>query len=121
MEPNTDLIYSERFNDLWPAFRHIASNLSREPGGGHSFDVSLSGEEVRPLVRALNRAEAQLLIEDAEALVDPAVTDRTPGERRYDAFMLVVAGIGTCLGTGADHSSGAGSSRRLRRDGQRRG
>jgi hypothetical protein len=101
MDTNQDLIYGETLEDLWPAFRHIASNLRQEPEGSYTVDVRLSGETARPLERALSRAEAQLLLEDADALAAADATWRTPGQRRFDAFMLVVACIGRRARAGA--------------------
>jgi hypothetical protein len=43
-----------------------------------------------PLVRALMRAEAELLVADALAMRVGTYLDRTPAQRRHDALMLVM-------------------------------
>jgi len=50
----------------------------------------LSPEEMVPVVRAHMRIEAELLIEDAAALVDTAAEPRSESERQADAFALLV-------------------------------
>jgi len=59
------------------------------PTGMHRFEFSLKPEETGPVFRALMRAEAALLIADAEAF-KPTGPLRTPDQRRADALLDVV-------------------------------
>ena len=53
------------------------------------FGLSVSPEETGPVMRALFRAEAELLMIDAETF-DPMAPTRTPEQRRADAFVGIV-------------------------------
>lgn len=64
--------------------------LIREtPAGGASFDLTLTPDETGPVFRALMRAEAELLMDDADAFEPPAHL-RTPEQRRADALVNIV-------------------------------
>ncbi|WP_421118539.1 hypothetical protein ACE2AJ_14310 [Aquihabitans daechungensis] len=85
--------YGERFGDLLPAFGRIAQNWQNEPEGSLSSDTTLPPEEALPLERALLRAEAELLLEEADELANLDAVNRTRSERRYDALMRVIDGF----------------------------
>lgn len=57
--------------------------------GMHHFDLEMSPTEAGPVVRALMRAEAELLMDDADTF-EPSSEWRTPGQRRADALLEVV-------------------------------
>lgn len=52
------------------------------------FGLSMSPEEAGPVIRALFRAEAELLLIDAETF-DPMGPTRTPEQRRADALVEI--------------------------------
>ena len=89
-----DLHYGERLRDLLPAFTRIMQNMGRD-GSDFVIDVHLPPDEALPFVRAMHRAEAELLIEDADALTDLKIRDRTSEQRELDALVRVVAGFRT--------------------------
>ena len=64
-------------------------HLGTTPSGMHTFEFLLTPEESGPVVRALMRAEAALLIADADVF-EPAAPMRTPDERRVDALLEIV-------------------------------
>ena len=75
--------------------RELPESLLRELGraklGGHGgSDVELELEPNGPLMRALFRAEAELLVADALAMEAGTYLPREPGERRHDALLLVL-------------------------------
>jgi len=121
MASHDNLIYGERLGDLLPAFSKVARNLRAELDGSFTVEVRLADEEARPMVRALHRAEAQLLIEDADALTDPDVTDRTPEQRRCDAFMCIARGFEPPAVPTVTGAAAAQPLRRFRREAQRGG
>jgi hypothetical protein len=60
-----------------------------EESGMVRFDIRTSQGETGPMVRALFRAEADFLLNDAAAF-DPTRTTRTPQQRRADARVEIV-------------------------------
>ncbi len=60
------------------------------------FDLHLSKEEAPPFVRALMRAEAQLLLNDADAFGEDTPL-RTPEQRRCDALLELVTATTAAL------------------------
>lgn len=81
--------------------RTIMTTLMRSdrritPSGMCEFELALEPEESGPVVRAMWRAEAELLIEDA-ADFDPYEISRTEEQRRADAFVRLVERAGAAL------------------------
>ncbi len=64
--------------------------------GMHHLDLSLTPAETGPLFRALMRAEAQLLMSDADAF-EPTNPLRTPEQRRVDALVEIVTTAAAAL------------------------
>lgn len=62
------------------------------------LDLELDGVVAAPLARALMRVEAELLVKDA-AEISPArlIPDRTPAQRRADAFVALVLRVGDAI------------------------
>ena len=60
------------------------------------FDLRMSPEETGPVARALFRAEANLLLDDADAF-DPIATTRTPEQRRADALVEIATAAAKAL------------------------
>jgi len=65
------------------------SDRSITDAGMYRFDLRMTPDEAGPVVRALMRAEAELLLEDADAF-DPQEEMRTAEQRRADAMVWVV-------------------------------
>ena len=61
------------------------SKHSVTDSGMHNFHLRLTPTETGPVARALMRAEAGLLLEDADAF-DPLKKCRTPEQSRADAL-----------------------------------
>lgn len=75
-------------------FGETADELGRELARfeGHldgTFDLAIEAEG--PFMRALLRAEAELLVADALAMQVGTYTERTPNERRADALAFVIS------------------------------
>jgi hypothetical protein len=82
-----DLVYGEKRSELLPGLAAVAA--SGEPNGDGMVEGSfaLDAEIAHPLFRALMRAEAELLLEDATALGTAGYEERTPDQRRLDALL----------------------------------
>ncbi len=76
------LIYGERPEDLWPGLRRIFGMSSRRTDGRYQWTGDLTGPAELPLLRALHRAEAELLLEEAQALLGPDVRLSARAERQ---------------------------------------
>jgi len=64
----------------------------------HKFDIRLSPDEAGPVWRAVMRAEAALLLEDADHIGPLAIDLRTPEQRRADALFAVVTEAAEAIG-----------------------
>ncbi len=64
--------------------------------GAIRFDLRMTPEETGPVVRALLRAEAELLLDDADTF-DPTATTRTPEQRRADALVEIAIAAARAL------------------------
>ena len=88
------MIYGESAHAILTA---MSKNDHRITGSGmHEFDLRMTPDEAGPVVRALMRVEAELLIKDADAF-DPALEGRTPEQRRADALFQVVTAAAAAL------------------------
>jgi hypothetical protein len=76
--------------------RELPESLLRELRAAHltntdgSTDREIALEAGGPLMRALFRAEAELLVADALAMESGTWVPREPAERRHDALLLVL-------------------------------
>lgn len=68
----------------------------------HSLVQNDGSEEAPPLVRALMRVEAELLLDDARQLAGPENVWRTPENRRADALVLLVLRTAVAAGSAVD-------------------
>jgi hypothetical protein len=84
------LIYGETIEALRPALAVIADSMVRRADGGMEIEFALDPEAGAPFMRALKRAEAELLLEQAGGLGGSASMPRTPDERCSDAFLRVI-------------------------------
>lgn len=64
--------------------------------GMHTFHLRMTPTDAGPVARAIMRAEAELLLEDADAF-DSLGECRTPEQRRADAFVEVVEAAAAAL------------------------
>lgn len=85
-------VYGEPIDDLAQAL--VQCETGEEPDGLIRFSLELEPDEFAPLLRALMRAEADLLREDAERLRPPFGEERTEGQRRADALVELVRQLG---------------------------
>ncbi|WP_421118536.1 hypothetical protein ACE2AJ_14295 [Aquihabitans daechungensis] len=90
MTQHQELIFGEQRAELRRGLQRMRAVMTLAPGGKVVFSAPLVAAVGRPLVRALHRAEAQLLLRDADALDDPALVDRPDAERRGDAVLLIL-------------------------------
>jgi hypothetical protein len=76
------LVYGERIGDLMPALMATKQSMTLETDGMYSSHVEFEPEVWRPFRRAIMRAEAELMREDADQLGSPGYEDRTYEQRR---------------------------------------
>ena len=92
---NDTLVYGESAHEILAALTEM--NVEVADDGMHHFDGYLTPGQAGPFIRALLRAEAGLLIDDAASFVGDENL-RTPDHRRADAFFEVVTEAGDALG-----------------------
>jgi hypothetical protein len=78
-------VLGELLDDLAMALRSM--DMRVKPDGWWEISGAMPADG--PLVRALLRAEAELLNGDADDMAARRWTERTPAQRRADAFVLV--------------------------------
>lgn len=92
-DTDTELVYGEQRHDLLMAFMAFGDSMILRPGGMAEFAVSR--ETVNdPLLRAVMRAEADLIRESADLVGASNVRLRNDDERFADALMLVLQALG---------------------------
>ena len=82
--------------------RFADSLVPSEDGTTFSGHARYGAEEAPPLIRALMRIEAELLLDDARRLRARDVGWRTPEQRGVDALVLLVLRSAAALGHPAD-------------------
>lgn len=82
---STNRVFGELPQDIMNDWR----DLTMEPGEGGLTRVDGSVSSLGPLVRAMFRAEAELLVADAAAMAFGTYVPREPEERRHDAFAVI--------------------------------
>jgi hypothetical protein len=92
MDLDTLTIYGERAADLLPALKVMAESATVDGHGGMTFEVRLEKKLAQPVFRAVMRAEAELLLEDA-ALGTDGYEERTQAQRTADALVRVAKGF----------------------------
>jgi hypothetical protein len=90
---DTDLIYGERIIDLIPALRALNDGMTRDPAGGYRISALLEPPADAPLRRALARAEAELILEEADRIGTRDEIDRTHEQRAGDALVRVLTAL----------------------------
>jgi hypothetical protein len=87
---------------LLPLLARIRDNLVQNDDGTFAVHVTYRNDEAPPLVRALMRVEAELLLEDARRLRGPGDPLRTPRARSTDALLLLALRTAAALGKQPD-------------------
>ena len=87
-------IYGETLEDLLPGLLAIAEAMHIGADGMFHASFKLAQAEGQPLQKALMRAEAALMLEDADRIGSVGYEDRTYEQRAHDAFMHLVRAIG---------------------------
>lgn len=91
-------VAGEDLGVLVEAFQRI--KLREAPDGMFKGTFRLPAALGDPFVRALQRVEAELLLEDADMIgVTPYCDRRTEAQRRADAMVLLVTRVAAALGT----------------------
>jgi hypothetical protein len=87
---------------LLPLLARLADSMVQNDDGTFHVHVTYGKDEAPPLVRALMRIEAELLLEDARRLGSPEDSQREPGDRSVDALVLLVLRTTAALGQPVD-------------------
>ena len=89
-----DLVYGERLGDLLPMLQKLTKGWRVDQRGLCEFYGEFEADLAMPFLRALMRAEAELLLEDADALC-PGQPDeqRTNDQRSADAFVRLAEAV----------------------------
>jgi len=84
------VVYGERVDDLLPGMFALRDSMVVGRDGGYHFSATLEPGTGNPLRRALMRAEAELLLKDADAVGTTQDEDRTYEQRAADALVRLV-------------------------------
>jgi hypothetical protein len=95
-------VAGENVDVLLPLLVRFAHSLRPGADGAFSGHATYGKEEGPPLVRALMRVEAELLLHDARHLRGPGDGWRTPEARRADALVLLVLRTASAVGQPTD-------------------
>lgn len=95
-------VAGEDARDLLPLLTRFADNLVQNEDGTFQVHVEYSKDEAPPLVRALMRIEAELLLDDARRLQGPDAPWRSPKARTVDAVLLLALRTRAALGQPVD-------------------
>jgi uncharacterized lipoprotein YmbA len=85
-------VYGEPLRRLWPVLQAIRDSM-KPIDGGYEVSVLLQRPRAEPLRRALLRAEAELLLEEADSIGTACEHERTPEERTADALVRVCTAL----------------------------
>jgi hypothetical protein len=88
-----EAIYGERVIDLLPALVALKDGMTLDRSGRYRISARLDSAVAAPLRRALARAEAELLLEDADRIGTSEEADRTPQQRAADALVRLVTAL----------------------------
>jgi hypothetical protein len=108
MDALETIVYGERFGDLLPTLEQMRDSMRVRPDGLMSFSCRLPPQQAAPFERALLRAEAELMLEDAEAIGSPSHEPRTREQRSADALLRMMRTLPWVQGwDGAGGASGS--------------
>ena len=89
-----DLVYGERLGALLPILRALTKSSFLNKRGMCEFHGEFPANDAMPFFRALMRAEAELLLEEADALEVKRYNERrTNDQRSADAFVRVAEAV----------------------------
>lgn len=103
------LIYGETIEALKPGLGELGAAVVRHEDGMAELTARVRAEVSTPFMRALMRAEAELLLEAADAPDAFEKACHDPGERASEAFMRVIRALGAAAQAGAPGKPIAGS------------
>lgn len=90
-----DLVYGERLGDLMPVLRSLADSRRITEDGMCELSAEFEPNLAVPFFRALLRAEAELLLEDAAVLTTCEYSQkRTNDQRSVDALVRIAKAMG---------------------------
>ena len=95
MDTNEHLVYGEPADALNVGIERVVRSVRRRPDGHYEWSGDLTDPDGLPLLRAIYRAEAEVLIEEADALARPDRVPRTEYERKRVAFARISEGLDT--------------------------
>jgi hypothetical protein len=87
-------VYGEEVGDLLPGLIAFHRASSFDADGMLRSSITLEPAFGEPLKRALMRAEAELLLEDADEIGYASASPRTVDQRTADAFVRLVVAVG---------------------------
>jgi hypothetical protein len=94
MSLRDETVYGERIADVLPGLQAFMDAAVYDDTGGFESSVTLAPDVAQPLVRAMMRAEAELLLEDADTLGSDAYENRTQEQRAADALVRLSVRMG---------------------------
>ena len=94
MKIHDETMYGEHLGDLLPGLKAFCDAASMGDDGSWRSSVTLDRAVGNPLVRALMRVEAELLVEDADAIGTDSEDRRTSEQRGADALVRLAEAIG---------------------------
>jgi hypothetical protein len=94
MSLRDETVYGERIGDVLPGLRAFMDAAVYDDRGGLRSSVTLPPDVGQPLFRAMMRAQAELLLEDADNFGSDADADRTDEQRAADALVRLATRLG---------------------------
>jgi len=94
MSLRDETVYGERVGDVLPGLQAFMDAAVYDDQGWFHSSVALEPQLAQPLFRALMRAEAELLLEDADKLGSDAYEERTQEQRGADALVRLAVRMG---------------------------
>lgn len=90
---NCHLVYGEQPADVFPGLQIVMDSMELGDDGMCHYAARFEPKVGNPLFRALMRAEAELLCEDAESIGSPEYVSRTSEQRASDALARLVFAV----------------------------
>ena len=94
MSIRSQTVYGETIEDLLPGLVAIIGSMRLGADGMCHMDATLAPKDGMPVQKALMRAEAALMLEDADRIGSVQYEDRTYEQRAADAFVRLVQSMG---------------------------
>ncbi len=97
---NRQSVYGERVSDLLPAPLAFRNTIHQGRDGFWRTSLKLESAVAAPLQKALLRAEAEVLLEEADLASPQQLEVQTARGLRADAFVRIVQAVGRADGHG---------------------